>query len=150
MLRQIRNLYHFGRLRTDGRTMRTGKPSFLRSHRFTEFHDYLDLVTTRYGRRGSAFLFVQIGAFDGVSGDPLNKLVHRHGWRGVLVEPQTRVFQVLKSNYATQPQLQFFNVAIGDRDGEVTLYTRSSADVEPASTRRHLLLTPGHRKDVIA
>lgn len=58
--------------------------------------------------------FVQIGAFDGLAGDPLRPLVHRYpGWRGVLVEPQPDVFARLTDNYAfAGARLRFVEAAI--------------------------------------
>lgn len=148
MLKRVRNLVQFGRLRTTAPTSRSGKPRFLKTNRRAEFTDFLDLVATRYCRPPSEFFFIQIGAFDGVAGDPLQHLVRRHGWRGLLVEPQHRAFQKLKENYASQPQLQFFNVAIGTKDGELTLYTRKSDDVSIASTNKDLLLKRAPAREV--
>jgi FkbM family methyltransferase len=62
----------------------------------------------------------------------------------VLIEPQRRAFETLKANYASQPQVKFFNVAIGPKDGELTLFTRKSEDVSVAGTRQRLLINPGH------
>ena len=33
------------------------------------------------------FRFVQVGANDGIYGDPLRTYIERHHWRGILVEP---------------------------------------------------------------
>jgi FkbM family methyltransferase len=68
------------------------------------------------------FLFVQIGAYDGVSNDPLHDLVVRHGLSGILVEPQREAFERLQRNYAGCPQLEFVNAAIAWHDGETDLY----------------------------
>jgi FkbM family methyltransferase len=66
--------------------------------------------------------FVQIGANDGCSDDPLHGYVTRHHWRGLLAEPQPAAFAQLQANYATEEQLEFANVAVGAVDGEATLY----------------------------
>jgi FkbM family methyltransferase len=144
MLRQIRNLMHLGRLRTTAPTPRARKPDFLREHPESEVDDILSMAVASLGRAPQDFFFVQIGAFDGRMGDPLYRLVTRNRWRGVLVEPQAEAFEQLRQNYAGHPQLQFFNVAVGSFDGEVTFYTRKSGSVQHASVRRHLLITPGH------
>ena len=148
MLKRVRNLIQFGRLRTTAPTSRSGKPGFLKTNRRAEFTDFVDLAATRYCRPPGEFFFIQIGAFDGMAGDPLQHLVRRHGWRGLLVEPQHRAFQKLKENYACQPQLQLFNVAIGAEDGELTLHTQKSADVSIASTNRNLLLKRARARDL--
>jgi FkbM family methyltransferase len=58
--------------------------------------------------------FVQIGAFDGMSNDPMHDLIFRHGWRGVLVEPQPDAFQRLTETYVEIDGLKFLNVAIAE------------------------------------
>jgi FkbM family methyltransferase len=69
------------------------------------------------------FFFVQIGAFDGLTGDPLHDLIVRYDWAGILVEPQTRPFEALRATYAGRPRLTLRNVAIDERD-EVRLFYR--------------------------
>ena len=146
MLRQIANLRLFGRLRTKAPTPRIRQPKLLRGRPDLQISSVLPLVLAHYGRADENFFFVQIGAFDGQVNDPLYELVRGHRWRGVLVEPQPGAFERLKRNYHGQVGLQFFNVAIGAQDGEITLYTRAGGDVEVASTQRQLLVKPGHRR----
>jgi len=77
------------------------------------------------------FFFVQIGAHDGVSHDPLRSLILKYHLRGLLVEPLPDVFVRLKANYASEPQLVFDNVAIAKESGEVSLFRfRPDAPVE--------------------
>jgi FkbM family methyltransferase len=67
--------------------------------------------------------FIQVGANDGVYGDPLRNYVKRFGWRGLLVEPQPDVFARLVENYSDQADhLIFENVAISPVDRELLLY----------------------------
>jgi FkbM family methyltransferase len=144
LLRQIRNLIRVGRFRTAARTPRIRKPEYLRRHPDKEIGNLLGLVTARYGRDTADFSFVQVGAFNGRTGDPLFDLIKRYRWRGILVEPQLDAFEELQRNYADQPQLQFFNVVIAPTDGEVSFYTRKSGSVQHASLTRELLITPSH------
>lgn len=75
------------------------------------------------------FFFIQVGANDGRIGDPIYELVTELGWRGVLVEPQKKVFeQSLLKTYAGYEGLVFENVAIADVAGQKTLYTLSFCD----------------------
>lgn len=69
------------------------------------------------------FFFIQVGAYDGVTNDPLCKYIRRWGLRGVLVEPQRKMFAVLQENYRDQPQLTLLNAAISDHDGPQDFYT---------------------------
>ncbi len=66
---------------------------------------------------------LQIGAFDGKTGDPLHPLmVEFEPWQGVLVEPHPAAFRRLKQNYRSHPNLQLVNCAITDTPGECELY----------------------------
>jgi FkbM family methyltransferase len=71
--------------------------------------------------------FVQIGAGDGVSGDPIHQLIIRHRWTGVMVEPVPYLFNQLTRNYAGLAGLRFENCAIGETSGNAKFwYLRES------------------------
>ncbi len=76
----------------------------------------------------SDVFFVQIGAFDGISGDPLHAHVTRYGWRGILVEPQPRYFEALQHTYAGYEELELVQAAIAEASGEAELYTLENPD----------------------
>jgi hypothetical protein len=80
------------------------------------------LITLHLVDSVPGFFFVQVGAFDGITNDPINRMVTRYDWAGVLVEPQPAAFERLTTTYAEHPKLQLRNVAVGDRDGTVALY----------------------------
>lgn len=79
------------------------------------------LVALCVAERAGLF-FVQIGAFDGQTGDPIHQYVKRYGWRGVLVEPQLRYFTQLRSTYAGVEGLDLRNVAVAERAERRTIY----------------------------
>lgn len=85
------------------------------------FDDFLDFWFSSVDK--GRFYFVQIGAHDGRMQDPMNRLIHAHGVRGCLVEPQPDVFRQLKKTYKDQPQLDFVQAAIAPVTGEMTIYT---------------------------
>ena len=88
------------------------------------------VVEAVMARRGRALRFVQIGANDGVFGDPLRSFILSCGWTGVLVEPQADVFKRLCANYAEcAGRLTFENIAIS-RSDTVTLYLPPQATAE--------------------
>jgi FkbM family methyltransferase len=68
--------------------------------------------------------FVQIGAYDGIAGDPIRPIVLQNdSWWGVLVEPQSDAFARLRRNYVGQSsRLQFLNIAVSDTSGEKTIF----------------------------
>jgi FkbM family methyltransferase len=67
--------------------------------------------------------FLQIGANDGITNDPLHKFVTEFGWSGVLVEPMPDSFSALTETYRGQGNLKLVNAALSETDGQRTLYT---------------------------
>ncbi len=80
----------------------------------------------------SEFFFIQVGAYDGLTNDPLHARVRHYRWRGVLLEPQTGPFRALQENYRGQDQLIFLNAAVSDRDGQAPLYVVPQEEGQPA------------------
>ena len=72
-------------------------------------------------QRGECFV-VQIGANDGISNDPVRKLILDHRLPGLLVEPVPYLFERLKENYKDQRQLEYRRCAIGRHDGTITMF----------------------------
>jgi len=101
--------------------------------------------------------FIQIGAFDGLTNDPIHDLVERFGWRGILVEPQPGPFQRLCQTYAGHPGLELVNAAVSAQPGPMTLW--SVADPQPSDPewveqsasfdRDHLVRHTHWRQDLI-
>jgi FkbM family methyltransferase len=90
-----------------------------------------DSMRRKVARGDHEFFFIQIGAHDGLHNDPIRPFIIEHHWRGVLVEPQPKIFRRLVENYSGEPQLAFENAAIAEQDGAATLYTLSEG---PRST----------------
>lgn len=82
--------------------------------------------------------YLYIGAFDGVTSDPLADFIHRLGWKGILVEPQPSRFADLKRNLGHLPGLTFENVAIARESGSVPMYRIRDDLAMPAHFPRHL------------
>jgi FkbM family methyltransferase len=74
-------------------------------------------------RELSDFYFIQIGANDGVSNDPIHDLAVGLQLPGLIVEPLSTAFPALMANYAGCEHLRFENAAISDQDGEIQLFT---------------------------
>lgn len=88
----------------------------------------LDALATRVMLDQREDLFVvQIGAFDGISGDPIHHLIQRHGWRGLLVEPQPPAFARLQRTYGDNDRIDVRQVAVGDPPGPRTMYVVNAA-----------------------
>lgn len=73
--------------------------------------------------RGETAFCVQVGANDGKTNDPVYKYLTRYGWRGLLVEPLTDVFELqLQKTYADYPNVTLVNVALAPTNGSLPLY----------------------------
>ncbi len=71
------------------------------------------------------FVFIQIGANDGITGDKLHDFIEKFGWNGILVEPVPNIFKRLKNNYSLNKNLEFENSAIGKVNGYLPFYSIS-------------------------
>jgi FkbM family methyltransferase len=101
--------------------------------------------------------FLQIGAFDGITNDPMHDLVERFGWRGILVEPQPGPFERLRHTYAGYGNLELVNAAVSTQPGTMTLWR--VADWQPSDPewveqsasfdRDHLIRHTHWRQDLI-
>jgi FkbM family methyltransferase len=63
-----------------------------------------------------------VGAFDGITDDPLGPFARHLGWEGILVEPQPHLFSQLMRNLNEVPNLHFENAAIAPHTGTATMY----------------------------
>jgi FkbM family methyltransferase len=66
--------------------------------------------------------FIQVGANDGRTADPVQAFVRSERWTGVLVEPIPDVFSKLRDALSLIHGLSFANCAIGPQDGTATFY----------------------------
>ncbi|WP_242094289.1 FkbM family methyltransferase [Aestuariivivens sediminicola] len=67
---------------------------------------------------------LQIGSNDGVSGDPLNKLIKKnYKWNVLFVEPIPSLFEKLKVNYGLDKRYKFENAGI-NKDGKPQKFYR--------------------------
>jgi FkbM family methyltransferase len=110
--------------------------------------DILDLAVRDLLARVPDIFFLQIGAHDGLTFDPIHEYVRQYHWRGLLVEPQPTVFAQLQKNYTGEGQLLFENSAIAPQDGTLDLHVFENAGADDhasmlASTRRHYLQLNG-------
>ena len=80
-----------------------------------------DLLEFQYAR-SQHFLFVSVGAFDGLSNDPISKFVQNHRCHGILLEPQASVFGQLCGNYAAFPNFKLLNMAVDEFSGSRDIF----------------------------
>jgi FkbM family methyltransferase len=107
-------------------------------------NDFLEKRNDRH------IFFIQVGAHDGSHCDPIRPFVTKYHWKGILVEPQPKIFKRLVANYSAEKQLIFENAAIGHKDGPGTLYTFKEGPGVPdhasmlTSFNRDRLVCNGH------
>jgi len=91
--------------------------------------EFDDIICRHMFDTKEALTFVQIGAYDGVSTDPLRKYIERCRWEGILVEPQPGPANKLRHLYAKNPRIQIVEAAIDQIQGTRTLYTVESPEL---------------------
>jgi len=71
----------------------------------------------------SKFFFIEIGAYDGITNDPVFELIEKYNWRGILCEPLPGgVFKRLVMNHKDHKNLIFKNVAIYKEKGNFDFF----------------------------
>ena len=96
----------------------------------TNFFDFEALLYLQLAR-STEFRFVQIGACDGISFDPIHPFVTRNHarLRGLVIEPLPDLFVQLQHNYRNYPRIVAVNCAIHNTEKQMTLHR-----VDPART----------------
>ena len=104
-----------------GRRLERRWPFFIRSEGKALNLGFEDLLEFQYAR-SQHFLFVSIGAFDGLSNDPISQFVQNHHCQGILLEPQASAFDQLQNNYAAFPNFKLLNMAIDEASGSRDIF----------------------------
>ena len=107
--------------------------------------EFDDVICRHMFEFGQNCVFIQIGAYDGVSTDPLCKYIKRCGWRGVMLEPQPRPAGELRERYRGNEGIVVLEAALDRERGVRSFYTIESDTVPKwaggmASFRREHLL----------
>lgn len=82
--------------------------------------NFFDLYFSRINP--ADFFFVQIGANDGITHDPIYPYITKYKLSGIVVEPQPEVFELLRETYKDFPNVECINIAISDTTGERLFY----------------------------
>jgi FkbM family methyltransferase len=75
---------------------------------------------------GHGCTFIQIGAYDGISTDPLRKYIDQCGWRGIMLEPQPGPASQLRELYKGKTDIVILEAALDCQRGARSLYTVAS------------------------
>ena len=89
------------------------------------------------------FFFLQIGANDGITHDPIHAFVTSYGVTGIVVEPLPDVFAELCETYRHHKQVRKLNVAVHEELNRVTLYrpdpAKGMSGIASLNEKRHEL-----------
>src|SRR6266404_3657646 len=88
--------------------------------------EFDDILCRRLFEFGPEVSFIQIGAFDGITADPLRRYIEKCGWSGVLVEPQCRAVEQLRELYKGNDRIIILQAALDRERGKRTLFTVES------------------------
>ena len=114
---------HLGPIQTLGAGLR--RHLFQRELRSKIFRrEHTDALLADFAKALPDAVFIQIGANDGLTGDPLQGLLAAPGsrWRGVMVEPVAHLFTQLCERYGPRRGLRFEHAAIGEEDGTTAIH----------------------------
>ena len=76
------------------------------------------------------FSFIQIGAHDGLTGDPFRTFILSTSGKGILVEPQSNLIPLLEQHYSRRAGISIVRAAVSySGTSTVTLYSSSLATV---------------------
>jgi FkbM family methyltransferase len=92
------------------------------NERFRLKNDFDPLTQLFYQRLHHDFFFVQIGANDGISFDPIYHLTTKEQVHGIALEPLPDIFKELTKNYSNYPNVSLLNKAIHATEKEMLLY----------------------------
>jgi FkbM family methyltransferase len=95
----------------------------LQRYKHKKYHTLFEAAFTKICSNKPIIYVVQIGANDGIAGDPVFPVVNqfKNKTRLMLIEPQSDIFEILKTNYSDHPGAQMQNIAIGTK-GKLILY----------------------------
>ena len=92
----------------------------------------VDRILELFSRTFPHAAVLQIGANDGLSGDPLAKWFDRTHWVGVLVEPIPQLAASLSKRYAMRDHIVIERSAVGEADGEARIFRLADSPGAPA------------------
>lgn len=85
-------------------------------------------------KRGGA-TFLQVGANDGRTNDPLHRFIVRHGLNGFCLEPLPAAFELLQKTYEAHPGVVPVQAAIGQVSGTMDLFVAGLPDTATPDQR---------------
>jgi FkbM family methyltransferase len=93
---------------------------------------FFESLIETFIKKNNDLFFIQIGANDGKSFDPIYELVTNNpkNMRGILLEPVKDYFEKLKINYEKHSNIIIFNLAVHNSNKEMTIYRVDPIKIE--------------------
>lgn len=104
-------------------------PTFLLEKSEFNFKINLDIICQSILYEQDQIYLLQVGAFDGVSNDPVRDLIKKYNIHAILVEPQKEFFKILVNNYSDFSNVFLENVAISEKNGFHDFYFLKNDDL---------------------
>ncbi|MER3434706.1 MAG: hypothetical protein C4288_15100 [Leptolyngbya sp. ERB_1_1] len=89
--------------------------------RYAVFQDPIDCILYAFTLKNKPY-FIQVGANDGINGDPLYEFILKWNWSGIKIEPVSYIFNKLKTNFQNFPDIILENSAIAKENSIQTFY----------------------------
>ena len=84
--------------------------------------DRSEEVLSEFAKNNERVKFLQIGANDGISHDCLYRIILKHKWQGVVVEPLGEFFQKLQLNYSFYDAVKPMKYAVHPTEKFMTIF----------------------------
>lgn len=75
------------------------------------------------------FYFIQIGANDGHSFDPIHALITKHNLKGICLEPIKSYFKDLQVTYLDYPHVKLINKAVAMHNGTTNMFKVKDSEI---------------------
>ncbi len=112
-------------------------------HKIDNMNFLYSLIYRNYDKN---FVFLQIGANDGVRFDPINFIIKKLGLTGFCVEPIPEYFAELERNYAGNDKVKCINFAIHSQTGKINMYRHVRTSDSKSWTNGIASVNPEHYK----
>lgn len=90
--------------------------------------------------------FINVGACNGVRGDPICEFVKKYGWTGLLIEPGDEAFKELEVNYSNMKDIILEKIAIHPSKKKSVLYVPKK--LSASSLFKKLATNNGKRRKI--
>ncbi len=108
-------------IETTGYTIAKLKARNLQEEKQITVENFFDIYFSKIDTAN--FFFVEIGANDGKTNDPMYPYVIKYNLSGIVVEPQPDVFKLLQETYKDYPMVECVNIVIAKENALQTFYS---------------------------